>query len=1211
MTRTHETVPVLGVPPSASIRDELETLFLKNILGPEGGEEEQLEVKMVRSVSDYYLVGMLAPMHRLIELDDKDDLGVEGSGGSDGEVADVSAPSAASLLPSSIGMTFGIDGEQEAVVLSAHWGRYEKETLELEDEEGKDRRVWQRYPMGGSFELPLTEGEFQDRVVDPEQPAVIVRGRVRRNGGDWMVTAFLVNSQEEEGKRRDETWLFQVQLAATGVDGVSAVFRRPSHSNGGAAEGGEAEALAMAYRDQVEFVVGHGTGVHAQADPFNPRAATRVETTAVPSYEVPGTDPPSPADFPGIPELAHVELDMERLAALEQGDLLAGLRPLVAAYRRWVEQQHLRINDPKARLEGFENAAAAALARCSVAADRIEAGIDLLATEPVALEAFRFANRAMWQQRVHTLASDRRRQNSKLALKDAVAAVDVPDNHRWRAFQLAFVLLNLPSLYDPSHHERRAGKEGLVDLLWFPTGGGKTEAYLGLSAFTMAVRRLQGVVEGYDGCDGVAVFMRYTLRLLTVQQFQRAAALLCACEQIRRTSEQDGDHRWGTVPFRLGLWVGFTVTPSNEKQAQKAIEEERGGGWGSGNASAVQVTSCPWCGSEITSKRDAESDTVRGRTLVYCSDALGRCPFTRRNAPNEGLPLVTVDTEIYRLVPSMIIATADKFAQVPWRGPTRALFGRVTRRCERHGYRHPDLDGEMKESDSHPKRGAVPAAKTVEVLPLRPPDLIIQDELHLIAGPLGSLMGLYETAVDHLCTWEVAGHPVRPKVVASTATVRRAEEQAYQVFWRGLEVFPPPGLDAGDSFFAVQRDASEAPGRRYLGVCAPGRRIKVVEIRLYVALMGAAEKLFEKYGQAVDPWMTLVGYFSALRELAGMSRLVKDDVRTRLGSKAIGNRGLGRRFLRAEQELTSRIDSSKIPEILDQLSVVFPKDHSDPEAEKRRKARNDTSVRPLDVLLATNMISVGVDVPRLGLMVVGGQPKSTAEYIQATSRVGRSVAGPGLVVTALNWARPRDLSHYESFEHFHATFYRHVEALSVTPFAPRSLDRGLSAVLTSLIRHQNDATSANPAPQSLDPQTSSAPFIDVIRRRAEDLTSDADVGDKVAEGVKIRADAWLHHKGQAGEILGYRQKKDGKTVGLLQNPSEGPWGLWTCPTSLREVEPGVNLLLAEEVSADDQSLPWEFPSADDDSGGEDGAEGELSEDEVRNARATPPAVRPS
>jgi hypothetical protein len=1206
---TDAPLAVLAAPPPSQIRTELERLLLGNILGPEGGEEEELDIRAVRSVSDYYLVGMLAPTHRLIEMDDKDDLAVDGAGGSDGQSPDISAPTATSLLPSSVGMTFGVAGNVSALALDAYWGRYEKVTLEIDDEEGKARRVWRRYPMGGSVSLSLAEGDFQGLVPDPTQPEVIIRGRIRRNGGDWMVTTFLVNTQEEEGRRRDEAWLFQGQLGAGATDGSSAVFRRPSPNRDLATERNEAEALAMVYRDHVEFVVGHGTGVHAVRSTGDPTQAVRVETRAVPSYEVPRTDPPSPPDFPGIPQLADVELDMARLAVLERDTLVERLRPLVEAYRMWIEQEQARVTDPIARLGGFEQTATEALGRCAHIAERIEAGIDLLATEPLATEAFRFANRAMWHQRVHTLAAEGRRKDPNLSLAEAVTAVDLPANHSWRLFQLAFVLLNLPSLFDPKHEERKPAREGLVDLLWFPTGGGKTEAYLGLSAFTMAIRRLQGVVGGYDGGDGVAVFMRYTLRLLTVQQFQRAAALMCACEQIRRDDIAVGDRRWGEVPFRLGLWVGFTVTPSNENQAQRAIEEERGGGWGSGNASAVQVTSCPWCGSEITAKRDADPDTVRRRTLVYCSDPLGRCPFTRRNAPGEGLPLITVDTEIYRLVPAMVIATADKFAQVPWRGPTRALFGRVTRRCERHGYRHPDLDSEMKETDSHPKRGAAAAAKTIDVRPLRPPDLIIQDELHLIAGPLGSLMGLYETAVDHLCTWKLDGRPVRPKVVASTATVRRAEEQAFQVFWRRLEVFPPPGLDASDSFFALQRDTSLDAGRRYLGVCAPGRRMKVVEIRLYVALMGAAQKLFEIYGVAVDPWMTLVGYFSALRELAGMSRLVRDDVSTRLSTKAIRNRGLGWRFIRDYRELTSRIDSSEIPEILDRLNITFPKDHADPDREKNRKERGDQSKRPIDVLLATNMISVGVDVPRLGLMVVGGQPKSTAEYIQATSRVGRSIDGPGLVVTALNWARPRDLSHFETFEYFHATFYRHVEALSVTPFAPRSLDRGLSAVLASLVRQQNDAANANAAPQMLDPQDAVEPFIDLIRARAEDLTSDAGVGLAIAQDIKIRADAWLHQKGQGGEVLGYRQKQDGKTVGLLHQPSEGTWGLWTCPTSLREVEPGVNLLLTDFVV--DDGVPFEFPDREEGGAEPEGDEVILSEEEVTAARATPTAVRPS
>jgi hypothetical protein len=875
---------------------------------------------------------------------------------------------------------------------------------------------------------------------------------------------------------------------------------------------------------------------------------------------------------------------MKVLAEAPVTDLPGALKPLVAAYRSWIAEQRGRVGDPAARLDDHARAVAETLEQCERAATRIEAGIDLLGdpTKTEVAEAFQFANRAMWLQRVHTMVADRRRADPSLSAGDVLDEVDVAPNRSWRPFQLAFLLLNLPSLADPTHEERHDGRKGLVDLLWFPTGGGKTEAYLGLTAFTLAIRRLQGVVDGYDGSDGVAVIMRYTLRLLTVQQFQRAAALMCACERIRLDAHAANDQRLGKEPFRLGLWVGYSVTPSRNTQAAKAIDEARGSAWHGGGANPVQLTICPWCGAPVTAGKDAENDPVRKRTLVFCGDPLGKCAFTRRHAPGEGLPVVTVDDELYRLVPSMVIATADKFAQLPWQGPIRSLFGRVSRRCERHGYRHPDLDEELDERDSHQRRGAEPAAKTVAAGPLRPPDLIIQDEMHLISGPLGSLMGLYETAIDELSTWSVGGVRVRPKIVASTATIRRAEEQADQVFWRRLDVFPPPGLDASDSFFARQRPTEAVAGRRYLGVCAPGRRIKAVEIRLYVALMGAAQKLFDTYGRSVDPWMTLVGYFSALRELAGMTRLVDDDVSTRLSQSSIADRGLGRRFIRESRELTSRIDSGEIPAVLDQLGLPFtpgpPGGAPVPLAIAKKGARGRSERRPIDVLLATNMISVGVDVPRLGLMVVGGQPKSTAEYIQATSRVGRSGDGPGLVVTALNWARPRDLSHYETFEHFHATFYRHVEALSVTPFAPRALDRGLSGVLTALVRHRDEITNPNPAPNSLAPHTIAGDALAAIRRRAEELTSDPKVGAQIDDAVKQRLDAWVHSQGKVagGAVLGYRQRKDGRTIGLLEQPGQAKWGLWTCPTSLREVEAGVNLLL---VDADPTTIPdYEFPA---------------------------------
>ncbi|MDA8070967.1 MAG: DISARM system helicase DrmA [Actinomycetota bacterium] len=1158
---------VLAPPPPAAIRAELEQKLMANILGPEGGETEELVTDT--PVREYYLVGMLAPRRSQPDAGSydgqQDELAVEGSAESEETSPDVGTLPGPSLFPSSIGLTFGVAGTSTEIEVDARWGRYERVTLETEGGNGP-RRAWRRHPAGGSCRLLLSEGTFGPLVPDPTQEGVIIRGEIRRIGDHWVVTAFLVNDQEEQPSRKDEAWLFQTALATRDPNG-GAVLRRPQVLGQCVDNSQESRALDMAYRDTVEFAVGHGTGVHADVDPSDPRRALTVTTTAVPVAEVRRTEPPTVADFPA---LAEVELDMAALARASDVEVARLVRPLVAAYRTWIAHQRARTGDPTSRLDGFESAAAEALTQCERVAERIEAGVDLL--DPVsptyhreAADAFRFANEVMWLQRVHTLAAARRRAEPTVSLDDAVAEMDRPERHRWYPFQLGFLLLNLPSLADPRHAERGPGSEGLVDLLFFPTGGGKTEAYLGLTAFTLAMRRLQGTTSGYDGGDGVGVLMRYTLRLLTVQQFQRAATLLCACEQVRRQRATAGDSSLGEVPFRLGLWVGANVTPTTGGQASKAIEEARGNAYYGGGSSPVQLTSCPWCGAPVSASKDAEYDPVHKRTLLYCGDPLGRCRFTRRQAPGEGLPVVTVDDEIYRLVPSMVIATADKFAQLPWQGPTRALFGRVGRRCERHGWRHPDLDEVLDERDSHQRRGNHPAAHTVEGGPLRPPDLIIQDELHLISGPLGSLMGLYETAVDHLCSWQVEGRTVRPKVVASTATVRRAETQAHQVFWRRLEVFPAPGLDAGDSFFAVQRDPSVTPGQRYLGVCAPGRRIKAVEIRIYVALLGAAQALFDRYGGAVDPWMTLVGYFSALRELAGMSRLVDDDVSTRLSQPSTAGRGMGRRFLREKRELTSRMTSSEIPGVLEQLGLTF-RPEAKPERTQPRGGKQAKQIdrRPVDVLLATNMISVGVDVPRLGLMVVGGQPKVTAEYVQATGRIGRG-RGPGLIVTVLNWARPRDLSHYETFEYFHATFARHVEALSVTPFAPRALDRGLTATALAMVRHHDEHTNPNPAPQTLDPAAVADEALAALRDRAEGVTSVPAIGEELARSLRHRLDSWVALQRRQAVVLGYRDRKDGKTVGLLQQPGDARWSLWTCPTSLREVEAGINLLLSDDA----------------------------------------------
>jgi hypothetical protein len=876
--------------------------------------------------------------------------------------------------------------------------------------------------------------------------------------------------------------------------------------------------------------------------------AVQVQTRVVPTYEVERMDAPTAQD---IPALAAVVADMQVLAETADADFMAALGPLAEAYEAWIVEQEQRLADPAPDLAPYRDSGQLALANCRATLKRIRAGIALLGSSPQAADAFRFANRAMWQQRVRSFYARAVRRDQPAESEQ----FDIPANRRWYPFQMAFILLNLPALADPADPDRSDPTQALADLLWFPTGGGKTEAYLGVTAFMLAYRRL---TASERGGAGVAVVMRYTLRLLTLQQFQRATALICACEVIRRADPA----RWGEEPFRIGLWVGQASTPNYTEQADEIIRQLKQGGRPGARGTVAQLTNCPWCGQPIRPGTDIVVETIaagRGRTFQYCSDPLGGCPFSRKQSPDEGLPIVVVDEEIYRRLPALLIATVDKFAQMPWKGETQMLFGRVTGWCPRHGYRSPDLE----DSDSHPKRGALPACKTKSMAPLRPPDLIIQDELHLISGPLGTLVGLYETAVDRLCEWQLNGHTIRPKVIASTATIRRSASQVNSLYLRGVAIFPPSALDVEDNFFSRRRVSSEAaPGRHYIGLCAPGTRLRALLIRVYVAYMGAAQTLYTKYGAAADPWMTLIGYFNALRELGGMRRVVDDSVRTRL--MRIEERGLARRRIDAVEELTSRKGATDIPRILDRLEAQF-----DPAAEAERRARppgagprRDYSKEPYDVILATNMISVGVDVPRLGLMVVANQPKATAEYIQATSRVGRSF--PGVVVTVYNWARPRDLSHYERFEHYHATFYQQVEALSVTPFSPRALDRGLTALLVSLVRLPDERYNANDQAGRLDRQAAAVTeAVASISRRAGLVTGDPAVEQFVRQALKVRLDGWLA-QAQAitgGAVLGYQARRDGKTLALLKQTSDDDWSPFTCLNSLRDVEPNVALIM--------------------------------------------------
>jgi hypothetical protein len=1162
----------------AYIRDLLRVATIDDLLGPAGGPEEEI---VGMSVRDRYLVGKLAPVMPSDDASpyskDAAEVAKELSGNlellvnkdhtsfdktvlhkdyEENEENEIETSDNKSIIPSSFGFTFFVEENTNSIEVSVSWGHYQRATSEtaVDKKTGKPSRCWKRVPSGGSTTLAVNPGKIIPIALDPNCPYVFLQGTIRPipEHKAKIVTLFLVNTETKPGQLQDQAWLFQPEITVFHKSGLPVFRKRPViHFDDFDYEKG---SLEMLYRNQIEFAVGHGVSIHAVTIKDDPNRATRLQTAVIPEYEVPATDASgfTETERPFLSKMTHEGFfDMENLSLIDKDKLIEGLSLLVNGYAAWIEKERSRIGK---EITGYDDYAHASIAQCKEILTRLNDGVKTLDTDEKALTAFRFANKAMSMQRVHSVYT-KLVQNNK---NTDIASLDIPVNRSWRPFQLAFILLNIPSLANPLHSDRIKPLDAVADLLWFPTGGGKTEAYLGIAAFTMVIRRLQGNLGGLDGSRGLSVIMRYTLRLLTLQQFQRATALLCAMEVIRKTSVE----QYGTEPFTLGLWVGQKVTPNSTKDSHEAIEKEREKHYGV-PSSPAQLTSCPWCGAEISAYRDIMVDKETGRTIIYCSDKYGSCEFSKAKAPERGLPVLVVDEEIYHHPPSMLIATVDKFAMMAWRGETRTLFGKANLECPRHGLLWPDCDC----NGNHTKKGHLPPVSAKRISSIRPPDLIIQDEFHLISGPLGTMVGLYESAIDELSSWDLNGKKIKPKIIASTATVRKAGEQVNNVFFRKVSIFPPSGLDVQDNYFSIQRSIEEKPGRLYMGICSPGNSRPAVLIRVYVALLTGAKALFDHFGQAADPYMTLVGYFNSLRELGGMRRLAEDDIQTRsyrVEMSDVLRPGLKQRSVRNIDELTSRVSSKDIPNKLKKLEAIYKKEYSKDE------------IKALDIVLATNMLSVGVDISRLGLMAVNGQPKNTAEYIQATSRIGRVF--PGLVLTVLTWSRPRDLSHYETFEHYHASFYKHVEAQSVTPFSSRALDRGLTGAMVSLMRLKNDLLNPNLGAQELKitgGEESEAVCLS-LAERALKVSNKRQTRDLTEEMVKARIDRWVREANKSGRKLGYETKYGhGDIAALLRKPGASVWSELTVPMSMREVEPAVKLIMDDAIYAD--SPPWKHP----------------------------------
>ncbi|MBP2323041.1 hypothetical protein JOF56_003426 [Kibdelosporangium banguiense] len=1039
------------------VRDDLLAYLLDQYLGPASGLEEVVHTRPEHT----YLVGTLYPQGPSAERHYGDSLGMDAHD----EELDEPIEMANSWHPASAAISFLHDASRLRCEISA--GTYERIPGNEPNTHGNQwsRRDWRDEAV---FRADGTPDDNKVELLGGRAQLVCVW---RKAGTAWLVTVALENRAEHdeaESPPPTEMCLFQTAFVCHVQDGR--ILPYPSSTD--LSDEPEDQELRLLYRHRRVYGIGHGCSVDWTRDPDG--EIRTVQTKMLPATVVPGVARPSSGgDVLRMAYLADESVDVN--------ELLAQLRDFVGGYEAWVAQ---RVQDAQTLEPFHQPAARRLLKRMRRAAVRMHEGIDLLRDDPKCLLAFRLANAAMFEQVCQTRHVKDHPGELGMSL---VPRDPYGDEPRWYHFQLGFQLLSLTSTADGSHADR-----SVVDLVWFPTGGGKTEAYLGLAAFEMIRRRL---VDGLRG-GGTAILTRYTLRLLTSQQFQRAATLICALERLRESHLDLRD----TPPFSIGLWVGGDTTPNNYKDALKRVNELL---LAQKPKNPFQLQNCPWCGTLIVPRRRQPKAPDGGPSPAYGVRATkshfelfcphGDCPF------HEILPVGVVDEQIFADPPTLLLATVDKLARLPWVQDAGRLFG----------------------------RGSVP---------YNAPSLVIQDELHLLSGPLGTTVALYEAGVHALLSWDGS----TPKIVASTATIRAAAHQVRSLYGAPVELFPPSGLDADDSYFA--RTDRTSPGRLYIGLMPQAFTQASATILSSVAILQAPAVLGLSDGE-LDSYWTLVIYHNSLRELGRTVTQVRDDVDAMLQARRTD--ATVTRSLRGGGvvELTSNVHADELPEIITRL--------------EQKVGQRDA----VDVLATTNMLSVGIDIGRLGVMLMNGQPKTTSEYIQATSRVGRSAAVPGLVVTLLRANKPRDRSHYESFRAYHESLYRHVEPTSVTPWSLASRERSLRAAFVLLIRHgvglrRNDQAGDFSAD---DP---------VVRRALERLAeaarrADADEADASERELRRIAQEW-HERAKAvtarGERLFYRSR-DHAT--LLKDFGTGGEG-WPIAHSMRSVDRQVRILAVGE-----------------------------------------------
>ncbi|WP_330479215.1 helicase-related protein [Streptomyces platensis] len=1032
----------------------------ESYVGPEAGREEVTANLPHRQ----YAVGMLFPIDiGPREPQDVGDTEDEVSADvPDGDVEEdgAGAPLAEDWRPSSVAISFVTDGDSVEVDFSC--GTYAAVG-------GDGPPSWRRTPFRAD-ELVLRQGEGPVVLTVGDIP-VEIGSRWRAFRGNSLVTVHVRVRAEATGDERLDVarMLFQVRLAVTPAAGAQILEYDTTRSFDTDPESAE---LRLRYRNRKVYAVGHGMAADWE---FTAGRCGKAFLDPVPAFVVPAVETTGfDAD---TAEARPLELRYLQQVDTDPDAVLRSLDAFVDAFAAWAAEQRERAED----FVEDKSAAIRIAERSQDAVDRMREAVNLL--------------RAPGQQDLRTafslgMAAMRlQMQQTKVNRGEAAGQASEP---KWRPFQLGFLLVSLASTVDATHKDR-----DIVDLIWFPTGGGKTEAYLGLAAIEIFRRRLAHRVAG----GGTAVITRYTLRLLTSQQFQRAAALICAMERLRATDPRVK----GMTRFSIGLWVGNEVTPGSRTEARYALERLRKAARPE-EANQFQVESCPWCLTPLVPKarsnkpEDYGMRQVGSDIVLHCVDA--SCPF------RDELPLVVVDDVLYDEPPTILLATVDKFARLQFRPKAGALLGIGT--------------------------------------PFKQPSMVIQDELHLLSGPLGTTVAVFDAVIQLL----LSRSGTSPKIVASTATIRASDEQVQGLYGRDVALYPPSGLDDDRTFFS--RPVENGEGRLYVGLMPQSVSQPSAVISAVTPLVEMPEALAARAPSAAprDAYWTLVMYHNSLRELGRTGTLVVDDVNGRLEPRA-DRLGFPLRSVDAGKvlELTSRRGAEELPKDLRALRV-----------------RADESADAIDVVLSSNMLSVGIDIPRLALMLMVGQPKATAEYIQATSRVGRGDI-KGIVVTLFRSSRARDRSHFETFRGYHEALYRSVEPTSVTPWSLASRERSLAGALVALLRHSFAPLSENDAAGRFDLEDGA--LSEAVGRLVEQFLgyvtrADHLEAEETSTAVWRLLRDWSRRAADAhesGEAL-YYERRDKEQRALLKRfgqPGEG----WLVADSMRDVESNVAVEVQE------------------------------------------------